>query len=178
MSLIFLYLMKPFMRINLYIKVLPIVCSNVWMMHHNIRGFINFTCKMSLMARKFQQLDIWIWSFQNVTCVSIHASYKILTSYMLPKRKGYKCIFLIFEIEKKSILMGSIDASWSTLLTLSIMQSSSSLIIETTQIHLITKTKKMPTWWKKHDCNILINTIFVDNTLRPMTNNNTHDLFI
>ncbi len=106
MSFIFLYLMKPFVKINLCIKALPIVCSNAWMMHHNICGFINFTCKMSLMARKSQQIDIWIWSFQNVTCVCIHASSKILTSYMLPKCKGYKCTFFNFWNWKDKHLNG------------------------------------------------------------------------
>jgi hypothetical protein len=57
MPLFLSYLIRPFMIVDLWVKILPIVYYDLLIMHCNIYGFTTLTSKLPLPIKKSQQID-------------------------------------------------------------------------------------------------------------------------
>jgi hypothetical protein len=83
-QLILLYLIRNLWRIDLCIKTLTNVFSNLQIMHHNTCGFTKSTCKL-LIATNPQHINIWLSGFQVATCVFTIAITKWINLFQFIK---------------------------------------------------------------------------------------------
>ncbi len=125
------------------------------MMHLNIWGFNRSTCKLSLIVKKLQQIEILLCGFHSKACCSI--AWRYTSSEVAGKSLSHYCWWTLSTFEKLLDRKGIVFILAKTSSILSMAQISSSTIVklQIARRHTWTPNPKMPLYlestWKKSE---------------------------